>query len=97
MDQATFGDQPATRDVIQDVDRPLEERLAAARELAASSPQGAIDALLVVASRSDEAEEALRAVGHLLGVMPSELGDLSEWDMRDMAGVAFDAYCESLK
>jgi hypothetical protein len=60
-----------------------------------SNPEATKRAVLELASRTTEPDEVLRAAGFELARLRDEQGiDISEFDMRDMTRIAFEAFYE---
>lgn len=81
------------REVVLDRTASVESRIAAIEALAELRTAGAVDALLELGGRRDEAEAILRAAGSALARLADE-GLVSQWDVRDLADVAGDAFYE---
>jgi len=81
------------REVVLDGDASLESRNAAIEALAELRTAGAVDALLELGGRREEAEAILRAAGSALARLADD-GLVSQWDVRDLADVAGDAFYE---
>lgn len=80
------------REIALDADAGDESRFAAIDALAKLQTPGAVDALLELGSRSNEADEILRAAGNALAVLDDRL--VSQWDVRNLADPAADAFYE---
>jgi hypothetical protein len=79
---------------ILDASLGVPERLAAMASLRALNPGRAADALLPVASRETESDEILRGAGTELARATEAGASVTEFDMRNMAGVAYEAFCD---
>jgi hypothetical protein len=88
------GDSALTlREIALDANAGDEPRFAAIDALAKLRTADAVDALLELGNRSDEADEILRATGKALAALTDD-GLVSQWDVRDLADQADDAFYE---
>ncbi len=80
------------------LDRIVEpgRRLRALVELAPSDPRLAREICLQIAARESEERGLLEGVGRLLARISHDGELVTEFDVRDMTAVAFDAFCEWL-
>jgi HEAT repeat protein len=67
-------------------------RLAAIRSLVALNTREAVEALLELSARQDEAEPILREAGSGLATLQGNGVEVSEWDVRDLTQQAGDAF-----
>ncbi len=81
------------REIVLDAHAENESRFAAIDALAKLRTADAVDALLELGGRSEEADEILRATGAALAVLAGD-GLVSQWDVRDLADQADDTFYE---
>jgi hypothetical protein len=81
------------REVALDGNVSAESRKAAVEALAELGTAGAVDALLELGGRQDESDAILRAAGRALARL-TDHGLVSQWDVRDLAEAAGDAFYE---
>lgn len=79
---------------ILDASTEVPARLAAMASLRALNPGRAAEALLTVASRDTESFEMLRAAGTELARAAEAGASVTEFDMRNMVGAAYEAFCD---
>jgi hypothetical protein len=82
--------------VLTDSSASIAHRREAASALARLDPATAAPILLSVGAKLDEHTEILAAVGEELAHIASQVGHFSEFDLRDISGATYDAYCEHL-
>ena len=88
------GDSVLTlREIAMDAEAGDESRFAAIDALAKLGTADAVDALLELGNRSGESDAILRATGKALAA-PTNDGLVSQWDVRDLADQAADAFYE---
>jgi hypothetical protein len=90
-----LDDEVDLAELVLDPDRSVDERLSAAQQLAETNVPAAVETLMEVVERTSESEDVYQAAGGELGRLASRFGGLSEFDMRDMAGSAYKAYCDA--
>ena len=81
------------REVALDGTASDDSRKAAIEALVKLRSPDAVDALLELGGRPGEADAILRAVGRALASL-TESGLVSQWDVRDLADPADDAFYE---
>lgn len=72
----------------------LDERIHAIEELGSSGSTDAVRTLLELGERQAEPLGVLRAAGAALALLAHRGADISEFDMRNMQGAAYEAFCE---
>ena len=77
-----------------DGEAKLEERIAAIEGLGRSGSHGAVSPLLELGERQGEPAEILRAAGSALAALVHRGAAISEFDMRDLKEMAYNAFCE---
>lgn len=82
------------RDVALDRDADETSRSDAVRGLADLRSREAVEALLELGNRPDDAESILRAAGAGLASLQAHGVAVSEWDLRDLSGPAADSFFE---
>lgn len=73
---------------------PLKQRIEAASRLLELDPELALHAVLRAAEDLTEGPETLRALGRQLDAIASVHRHPTEFEMRDLSDVAFDAFCD---
>lgn len=89
--------EPEERDLgsrAMDEGVQLKERIGAIEELGRSGSGDALKILLNIGERQSEPGQILRAVGTALAALMHQGVKISEFDMRNLQGVTYDAYCE---
>lgn len=81
------------REIALDANAGVDSRFAAIEALAKLRSADAVDALLELGSRSDDADEILRATGKALAALIDDRL-VSQWDVRNLADQAADAFYE---
>jgi hypothetical protein len=71
-----------------------EERINAIEALGRSQSSDALTTLLEVGERQSEPGAILRAVGSALAVLAHYGANITEFDMRNLQGVTYEAYCD---
>ncbi|MFF4248920.1 hypothetical protein ACFYY2_31265 [Streptomyces sp. NPDC001822] len=82
---------------VMDSSTDLADRIAALRLLSGLNTERAIQVAISVTEDPDEPPIVLVAVGEELARIALETRWLTEFEVRNMSDVAFDAYCEHLK
>jgi hypothetical protein len=72
----------------------LKGRVNAIEELGRSGSSDALATLLKIGERQSESDQVLRAVGSALAVLTHQGVKITEFEMRNLQGVTYDAYCE---
>jgi hypothetical protein len=72
----------------------LETRIEAIAGLGRSASRDSAAALLEVGARDTEGRDVLRAVGSALATLAHSGVTITEFDMRDLQGVAYDEFCD---
>ncbi len=80
------------RAAILDTNRASEDRIAAIQALVERDAASAKPIILELAERIDEPRAVLEAAGKALGEIDHRCTRVSEWDLRDVAEVAFNAF-----
>jgi hypothetical protein len=86
------GDQAR---VVLDSSINLGDRIAAVRRIALLDIEGAISAAITVTENVEEPPDVLIAMGKELARITSNYRWLTEFEVRNMGDVAYEAYCES--
>jgi hypothetical protein len=76
-----------------DVQAPLDDRIAAIEELGRSGSSAALSPLLELGERQAEPPGILRAAGSALAALVHRDAHISEFDMRDLQGLTYEAFC----
>jgi hypothetical protein len=71
-----------------------DERIAAIAELGRSGSSHDLSLLLELGGRQAEPPGILRATGRAIAVLVQRGFHVSEFDMRDLQGATYDAFCE---
>ncbi|EFL18374.1 hypothetical protein [Streptomyces sp. C] len=87
----------AERAVVLDPSADLADRVAALVQLSALNAERAIQVAISVTENCDESPSVLAAMGEEIARISSKTRWLTEFEVRNMRDVAFDAYCEHLK
>ncbi len=87
-------DPRSSEEYIRDMANNPQERLSVAVRLSAIEPDLCVKLLLEIGSDKSESLEMLRGVGHLLASLAIGRRSLSEFELRNLSGSAYDAYCE---
>ena len=82
--------------VLTDPSGDPATRSSAATELVALDPERALPILLKIAEDTHENPEMLRAAGRELARAASRTRYLSEFELRDVSGASYEAYCDHL-
>lgn len=77
-----------------DVRAQLEKRIAAIANLGNSGSRSAAETLLELGGRSDERLEVLRAAGGALAALAHSGVGITEFDLRDVQGPTYEAFCD---
>jgi hypothetical protein len=72
----------------------VADRVNAIENLGRSGSADALRTLLELGERQEEPVGILRASGAALAVLTCHGADISEFDMRNLQGPAYEAYCE---
>jgi hypothetical protein len=80
--------------VVRDPGQDENARHAAIRALTDLRTRTAADALLELGGREDESDAILRAAGNALAVLQTQGVTVSEWDIRNLARPAAEAFLE---
>ncbi|MEY9937661.1 hypothetical protein [Streptacidiphilus sp. MAP5-3] len=78
---------------ISDRLTPLKERVECARRLALMDPEQALKSVIEVTENDEEEPETLRAMGRQLALIAETHRYPSEFETRDVADIAYEAYC----
>jgi hypothetical protein len=81
------------REIALDGSATDETRLLAVEELLNLRTPAAVEALLELGGRHEQPDNVLRAAGAALAVL-NDSGLVSQWDVRDLADPADDAFYE---
>lgn len=84
------------RQVILDPDRSAQERIESIAALGSLKTVSAAQTLLKVGERNGEPSEVLRAAGIELARLSHEGVPISEFDMRNLVGTTYQAFCDWL-
>lgn len=82
------------RTTALDSSQRTDARMAAIATLGQLDGVAAKDTILELCERQDEPEELLRAAGRELARLHDDGVKVANFDLRDMAEAAFDAFCE---
>ncbi|WP_381797779.1 hypothetical protein [Streptomyces niveus] len=82
--------------VVLDPSADLAVRISALVQLSALNAERAIQLAISVTENPDEPPGALAAVGKEIARIASKTRWLTEFEVRNMSDVAFDAYCKNL-
>ena len=85
---------PDLRRIALDVSEDSETRIGAIAVLGRSASRESAAALLEVGARNTERREILRAAGSALAALAHSGVGVSEFDLRDIQEVAYDAFCD---
>jgi hypothetical protein len=80
--------------VILDEGRGVQERREAMEELATADPASAVQALLQIGKRATEQAQIVRAAGTELARLSHLGNEVSEFDLRNLTEIAYQAYCD---
>ncbi|MFJ9544379.1 hypothetical protein ACIRPX_45250 [Streptomyces sp. NPDC101225] len=83
--------------VVLNSSADLADRIAALLRLSTLDTEKAIQVAISVTENPDELPVVLVAVGEEIAHIASKTRWLTEFEVRNMSDVAFDAYCEHLK
>lgn len=83
--------------VALDPSAGLADRISALVQLSALDAERAIQVAISVTENPNEPPGVLVAVGEEIARIASKTRWLTEFEVRNMSDVAFDAYCEHLK
>jgi hypothetical protein len=87
-------DEDQLRVLVLDASARPADRIGAMATLRSSGPARAVSTLLEVAGREEEPVEILKAAGIELARAVDAGASVSEFDMRDMSGPAYEGFCE---
>jgi hypothetical protein len=77
-----------------DENQDLDRRMTALDALVDADQGTALPLLLEVGGRTHDSEAVLRAVGRALASLSDKGLPVSEFDMRDLTAVSYEAFCE---
>jgi hypothetical protein len=80
--------------VALDGERTVEEGISAIASLGSLNFARASKTLIEIGERSSESPEVLRATGHALARIFHAGVPISEFDMRNLAGPTYEAFCD---
>jgi hypothetical protein len=86
-------DERDLRNRALDAGAPLDERIAALRELERSASGDAKDDLLALGERDTEPAAILEAAGSALAALAHRGAPVTEFDMRNLQAATYDAFC----
>ena len=86
--------EPNWQRLALDAQAQLEERIAAIVNLGSSGSRSAAQPLLDLGGRDGESPEILRATGNALAALANSGVSITEFDLRDVQGATYEAFCD---